>query len=177
MHRAIGEGLERLAASDELTTAVFNLAALTVAPADGRSPGELDDDTATVVAGLAEAEAVVLCTPVYRGSMTGVLKNLLDHVPVEALEGKPTAIVAMGGSLHHFVGAERHLRDVLAFFGAVVMPVALYLSPGDFDDGVPTTDAERRVDAALGDVIELTRCLADLPPAALRPLMAPARTR
>jgi FMN reductase len=57
---------------------------------------------------------VLLATPVYRGSLTGTLKNLLDHVPVGALQGKPVGIVAMGATDHHFLGAERHLRDVAA---------------------------------------------------------------
>lgn len=177
MHRAIGDGFERLAATHEVTSTVFDLGLLAVAPADGRSPDELGDDTATVVDGLAAADAVVLCTPVYRGSMTGVLKNLLDHVPVEALEGKPTAIAAIGGSLHHYLGAERHLRDVLAFFGALTAPVALYLTPSDFDDGTPVPQAADRVDALLADLIELTRCVADRQSPELRPLMASVRTR
>jgi FMN reductase len=74
---------------------------------------------------IASADAVVLATPVYRGSMTGVLKNLLDHVPVEALRGTPTGTAAMGGSLHHHLGAERHLRDVLAFFDALLDTLAV----------------------------------------------------
>jgi len=41
---------------------------------------------------------VLLATPIYRGSLTGALKNLLDHVPVSALRGTPVALVAMGAS-------------------------------------------------------------------------------
>ena len=81
--------------------------------------------------------------------MTGTLKNLLDHVPVEALRDKPVAIVAMGASDHHYLGAERHLRDVLAFFGALVVPTASYLSSADFDDGVPGERAAAELDALI----------------------------
>lgn len=52
------------------------------------------------------ADAVVFATPVYRGSMTGALKNLFDALPVSTLEGKPVRLVAMGASRHHFLGAE-----------------------------------------------------------------------
>ena len=95
---------------------------------------------------MAAADAVVLATPVYRGSLTGVLKNLLDHLPVEALRGTPTAIAAMGASDHHYLGAERHLRDVLAFFGALVTPTAVYLTSADFRDQFtqPMTDSSSR---------------------------------
>jgi FMN reductase len=105
---------------------------------------------------------VVLATPVYRGSFTGALKNLLDHVPVAALNGTPVAILAMGARPEHFLGVERHLRDVLAFFGAVVTPVAGYLTSADFEDGAPTAAAEIEIDAVLGGLTELTRALAGI---------------
>ena len=168
LHRAIGEGLGRLVSSNgAIQTELFDLGALRVAPADGRPPDALGDDTAAIIEAITAADAVVLATPVYRGSMTGVLKNLLDHVPIEALEGKATAIVAMGASHHHFLGAERHLRDVLAFYGALVAPVGLYLSSADFEDGVPTAKAATQVDALLGDLVELARCARARPPGRL----------
>jgi hypothetical protein len=37
-------------------------------------------------------------------------------------EGKACAIVAMGVTNHHFLGAERHPRDILAFYGPVTAP-------------------------------------------------------
>ena len=87
--------------------------------------------------------------------MTGTLKNLLDHVPIEALRDKPVAIVAMGASEHHYLGAERHLRDVLAFFGALVVPTAAYLSSRDFADGVPSDGARGELDAAIASALTL----------------------
>jgi NAD(P)H-dependent FMN reductase len=117
LHRAVEQGLQRVAATG-VQTRTLDLAALAVGFADGRPPQDMGDDTAQVVDALRAADAVVLATPTYRGSMTGALKNLLDHVPVEALDGKPTGLVAMGASAHHFLGADRHLRDVLTFFGA-----------------------------------------------------------
>lgn len=133
-----------------------------------------DATTAAVVAEVAAADAVVLATPVYRGSFTGTLKNLLDHVPVDALEGKPVGIVAMGASLHHFLGADRHLRDVLAFFGALAAPVGVYLSSADFVDGAPSPDAAATLDALLADTLALVPAGAGL---TLRPLGATATRR
>ena len=80
---------------------------------DGR-PAEKDkDDTASIVARITK-DAIILASPVYRGSFTGALKNLLDHLPIEALTGKPVGIVAMGATNHHYLGVDWHLRDVLA---------------------------------------------------------------
>ena len=60
------------------------------------------------------ASAVLIAAPVYRASYPGVLKNLLDIAPVEALQGKPVGIVAMGGSAHHFLGVDWQLRQCSA---------------------------------------------------------------
>jgi FMN reductase len=134
---------------------LLDLADVRIAPADGRPADVLDDDTARVVGAIAGADAILLATPVYRGSLTGTLKNLLDHVPVPALQGKPVGIVAMGATPHHFLGAERHLRDILAFFGALVAPVAVYLTSADFVDGEPQATAAEALDALVGVLVTL----------------------
>jgi len=99
-----------------------------------------------VIERLAAAKALVFATPVYRGSLTGSLKNVFDQLPVPAIAGKVAGLVAMGASDHHFLGPERHLRDILAFFGAVPMPVAVYLTGADFEDGIPGERAEEVLD-------------------------------
>ena len=157
LHRAVSDALARARASGDLDVALVDLGRLRIAPADGRAPDTLGDDTEATIATLAAADAVMLATPVYRGSMTGTLKNLLDHVPVEALRDTPVAIVAMGASDHHYLGAERHLRDVLAFFGALVVPTAVYLSSRDVEDVVPGAHAERALDAAIASGVALAR--------------------
>src|ERR1700742_1629776 len=78
LRRAVAEALGRRPEP----TLLIDLADYRIGFADGRPPEQLDDDTAEVVATLAEADVVLLATPTYRGSMTGALKNLLDHVPV-----------------------------------------------------------------------------------------------
>ncbi|MGE3074999.1 MAG: NADPH-dependent FMN reductase [Dehalococcoidia bacterium] len=118
------------------STRLFDLGAMTVGFADGRPIEQLTDDSPALVKGICGARAVILATPVYRGTLTGALKNALDLLPIEALQGKPVGIVAMGATLHHYLGAESHLRDILAWFGAVTLPTAVYLSSADFTDGV-----------------------------------------
>src|SRR6266851_6343507 len=71
-----------------LEAPTFNLADFTISFADGRPPEEFGDDTAEIIGEIALAEAVILASPLYRGSFSGVLKNLLDNVPVEALRSK-----------------------------------------------------------------------------------------
>jgi FMN reductase len=66
----------------------------------------------------------------------------------------------MGASDHHYLGAERHLRDILAFFGAVPMPVAVYLNGGDFEDGQPGERAATQLDELFAATVETAAALA-----------------
>ena len=153
LSRALAWAVEATAAEESgLQTRLLDLAQYRIAFADGRPPEQLGDDTGAVVQAVAGADAVIFASPVYRASFTGALKNLLDHIPVEALAGKPCGIVAMGASQHHYLGVDRHLRDVLAWFGALVAPTSVYLTSADFT-------AEGMSDSARADLRELVRTL------------------
>lgn len=172
LRRAVDEALQRAATRDDVHAVLVDLADTRIAFADGRPLEALEDDTAQVVGQIERADAVLLATPVYRGSFTGALKNLLDHVPVAALRDTPVAIVAMGGSDHHYLGVERHLRDVLSFFGAHPLPTAVYLASRDFHDGVPGERAVGELDGLLDALAALARALQGKPLPGPAPLAA-----
>lgn len=176
LRRALEEAIAEAEEQGGVEAELLDLAELRVAFADGRDPAALGDDTEAVVEAVGGADAVILATPVYRGSMTGALKNLLDQLPVPALEAKPVGLVAMGGSPHHFLGAERHFRDVLAFFGARVLPVAVYLTSGDFADGKPLPTAVEPIESLLVSALATAAALKDAPPGP-PPLAAAPRSR
>lgn len=155
LHRAVEGAIDRSGVEADL----FDLGAHTIGFADGTPAAGLADDTQAAIAAIGSARALILATPIYRGSLTGSLKNLLDLTPVPALQGKVVGIVAMGASDHHYLGAERHLRDVLAFFGAVPMPVAVYLNGGDFEDGQPGERAATLLDRLFAATVETATAL------------------
>jgi FMN reductase len=158
LHRAVEGAIDRATFEADL----FDLGARTIGFADGTPVADLADDTATAIAAIESAKAIILATPIYRGSLTGSLKNLLDLTPVPALQGKAVGIVAMGASDHHYLGAERHIRDILAFFGAIPMPVAAYLNGGDFEDGRPTERAATLLDELFAATAATAAALADV---------------
>ena len=157
LNAAIAAAVEMAAARPGVSASLLNLAEHRVSFADGRPPEKFDDDTGAVVARVAGAERVLLASPVYRGTFTGALKNLLDLTPVEALRGKPVGIVAMGATSHHYLGVDWQLRAVLAWFGARVVPTSVYLESGHFRDGALSDQASR---AALADLVN---ALLDMP--------------
>lgn len=145
---AVESALER-AATRGHETRFLDLGALTVGFADGRPLDQLGDDSPLLVQAICDAEAVVLATPVYRGTLTGALKNALDLLPLAALQAKPVGIIAMGATLHHYLGAESHLRDTLSWFGALTLPTGVYLSSADFVDGIASETAAVALDALI----------------------------
>ena len=151
---------------------ILNLAETPVEICDGRPLDKYDASTRQAVERIVSAAAVLIAAPVYRASYPGVLKNLLDIAPVEALQAKPVGIVAMGGSPHHFLGVDWQLREVLTWFGALVAPTSVYITSGDFKDGKLASEGAQRDLAALAATLVT---LARLDRASLGPTPLAAR--
>jgi FMN reductase len=144
METAVEAGTAAGAAVD-----ILNLAETRVEICDGRPLDKYDAATQGAVGLISGAGAVLIAAPVYRASYPGVLKNLLDNAPVEALQSKPVGIVAMGGSPHHFLGVDWQLREMLTWFGALIAPTSVYLTGSDFKDGKLSSDSAKSDLAAL----------------------------
>jgi len=99
-----------------------------------RSPRELRGLPEKIVRSIENAGLLVIGTPVYKGSYTGLLKHLFDLLHPEALAGKPVILTATGGSSLHGLVIEHQLRPLLSFFGAHTVPTAIYATDTDFKD-------------------------------------------
>lgn len=177
LHRAVLGAAERTGARGTRDIPqIVDLAHVPFSPADGRPPAAHGADLATAIDAVAGATALVIATPVYRASLTGILKNFLDHLPAEVLRDTPTGIVSMGASDHHYLGADRHLRDILAFFGAILAPTSVYLTPAGFDArGAPLPTTEEELDALVAATLALADRLQGEPTLGPTPLALRAR--
>ena len=79
------------------------------------------------------ADVLVVASPVFRGSFTGLFKHLFDLVGQEALIDKPVLLAATGGSNRHSLVIEHQLRPLFAFFQALTLPLGVYASEHDFE--------------------------------------------
>ncbi|HSD37249.1 MAG TPA: NADPH-dependent FMN reductase [Rhodocyclaceae bacterium] len=73
---------------------------------------------AAAVAAVAEADAIIIATPVYKAAYSGLLKVFLDLLPQDAFTGKLVLPIASGGSLAHTLAIDYTLRPVLASLNA-----------------------------------------------------------
>jgi FMN reductase len=65
-----------------------------------------------------QADAVVVITPVYKASFSGLLKTFLDLLPQFAFTGKLVLPLAVGGTLSHVLSIDYGLRPVLCSMNA-----------------------------------------------------------
>lgn len=88
-------------------------------PADVLLGANVRHPAITAVAELfAQADGVVIGTPVYKAAYSGLLKSLLDLLPQYALSGKTVLPLATGGSQAHVLAIDYALRPVLTSLGA-----------------------------------------------------------
>ncbi|MBO9610250.1 MAG: NADPH-dependent FMN reductase [Paenibacillaceae bacterium] len=73
---------------------------------------------AEAVGKVEQADAVVIATPIYKASYTGILKAFLDLLPQKGLERKIVLPVAIGGTIAHLLAIDYALKPVLAALGA-----------------------------------------------------------
>ena len=120
-----------------------------------------DDDTdplpapvAALRAAIAGADAILVCTPEYAGTLPGSFKNLLDWtVGGTEISDKPTAWVNAAAP-GRGQGAEATLRGVLGYTGAAVVDAACARVPvGSAMAGEDGTVADPEVRRQLAEVL------------------------
>jgi FMN reductase len=105
---------------------------------------------------VAAARLVVVATPIYKASYSGLLKSFLDLLPEDALRGKTVLALATGGSAAHLLALDYTLKPVLAALGARHILDAIYavdaqFAPHAVHGHVAHDDVTRRIERALAD--------------------------
>jgi FMN reductase len=89
------------------------------------------------------ADALVVASPVFRASFTGLFKHLFDLVHQDSLTDVPVLLAATGGSERHALVIEHQLRPLFSFFQARTLPIGVYASERDFAGYEVTSTALR----------------------------------
>ncbi|MEU8951271.1 CE1759 family FMN reductase [Streptomyces sp. NPDC048489] len=78
------------------------------------------------------ADGLIVVTPVFSASYSGLFKSFFDVLDMDALAGKPVLIAATGGSARHSLVLEHALRPLFAHLRAVVVPTGVYAASEDW---------------------------------------------
>ncbi|PWI17356.1 oxidoreductase [Streptomyces sp. Act143] len=106
---------------------------------------------ATAQEAVAGADGLIVVTPVFSASYSGLFKSFFDVLDKDALAGKPVLVAATGGSARHSLVLEHALRPLFAYLRAVVVPTAVYAASEDWG----AEGLESRIERAAGELAGL----------------------
>ena len=92
-----------------------------------------DAAIARAVHAVADADAIVIATPIYKAAYTGLLKAFLDLLPQDGLAGKLVLPLATGGGHAHTLALDYALRPVLHALGAKQVFTSIYANAQQLD--------------------------------------------
>jgi len=90
-------------------------------------------DVAAAITAVGESKAVVVASPTYKASFTGVLKLFLDQFAAGGLAGVVAFPLMLGGAWQHALAPEVFLKPVLVELGATCPVRGLYLLESDYE--------------------------------------------
>ena len=128
--------------NSELNLEIMKLADFNHQFVDGRPLGEYNEDMQRIVHKFEEADGYVLATPIFQGSIPGVLKNTFDLLHPRTMRYKPVSIVANGGTFQHHLVIENQLKPILDYFRCLVTPNYVYTTSSHFGEGNVIVDED-----------------------------------
>lgn len=127
---------------------------------NGSPLADYNEDTWNAVQKILTADFLVFGTPIYQASISGALKNLLDHLPEYAFKNKVTGMVATGWSNKHFLVMEYHLRSILSYFKGLVPSGNVFIHNDAFEidtDDIIDQQVNQRIQKLAEEMVYLQR--------------------
>lgn len=130
---AVRRELEGLEIQADIRTIELRTLAVDIANnmVTGFAPPALADALQTV----ADADALIVVSPVFSGSYSGLLKSFFDVLDNTALDGMPVLIAATGGSIRHSLMLDHAMRPLFSYLRARVVSTGVYAGPEDWGAG------------------------------------------
>ncbi|SLM63632.1 MULTISPECIES: NADPH-dependent FMN reductase [Dickeya] len=104
---------------------------------------------------LAEADGVLIATPIYKASFSGGLKALLDLLPERAFEHKVVLPLASAGSIAHMLAIDYSLKPVLNALKAQEILQGVFAEDSQISHYDRTPDFAPALEARLEDALHL----------------------
>ncbi|WP_322048397.1 FMN reductase [Paraburkholderia sp. J67] len=125
---------DALASARPVQTRVIELSSIGARLGAVLQRAALPDDLEEHVRAIETADVLIVGSPVFRASYTGLFKHLFDLVHHESLTDVPVLLAATGGSERHALMIDHQLRPLFSFFQARTLAPTVYASEADFRD-------------------------------------------
>jgi len=101
------------------------------------------------------ADGLVVVTPVFSVSYSGLFKTFFDVLEDDTLDGTPVLVAATGGTARHSLALDYAVRPLFTYLRASVVPTAVFAASEDFGSGGGGTSLSARIDRAAGELADL----------------------
>ena len=109
-----------------------------------------------VIDQVAEADALIVVSPIFKASYTGLFKTFMDVLDADLLIGKPVLLAATGGTARHSLAIDVALRPLFAYLQAFIVPTGVFASPHDWgSEGTHALGA--RIERAVKELASMLR--------------------
>jgi azobenzene reductase len=153
--------IERLLKAQNISVSFVDLRELHL-PLYSPDSQELHPNAQRLLETVADADGLILATPEYHGSVSGMMKNALDYMNASHVSGKPALSVSSAGGPMG-VSSLSHLQSIVRNLHGVNSPEWISIGYGHLSldpDGHPLDEGIRdRVGSAVGKFVDLTRML------------------
>lgn len=78
------------------------------------------------------ADALIVVSPIFNASMSGLFKMFFDLVAPDDLAGTPVLLGATGGTPRHSLAIEHALRPMFSYLRALTVPTSVYAATDDW---------------------------------------------
>jgi FMN reductase len=92
-----------------------------------------DPAASAAVAQVLDADVLVLASPTYKATYSGLLKSFLDRLGTGSLAGKAAVPILLGGAPNHQLAVDLHFAPLLLELGAAVPVRGLFVLESDVD--------------------------------------------
>jgi FMN reductase len=144
---------EMLRQGREVQIRVLELRDLAVDIANNLVTGFPNAQLGDALRAVERADAVIVVSPIFSASYSGLFKSFFDLIDPAALTGTPVLIAATGGSARHSLALEHALRPLFSYLHATVVPTAVYAATEDW--GGEAAEFVGRIDRAAGELAAL----------------------
>ena len=87
---------------------------------------------AAAIDAVRRADGLIVVTPVFSASYSGLFKTFFDVLEEGTLDGKPVLVAATAGTARHSLVLEHALRPLFSYLHAVVVPTGVFAATEDF---------------------------------------------
>jgi FMN reductase len=95
---------------------------------------QADAEASAAVGQVLEADILVVASPTYKATYSGLLKAFLDRLGTGSLAGKTAVPVLLGGAPNHQLAVDLHFTPLLLELGAAVPARGLFVLESQVDD-------------------------------------------